>query len=255
MLRGAMLNTTSFNFSDCHVLITGGTSGIGYATAQLFHQAGATVHITGTRKNISAYDINLSSFIYHELQLTNTNSIDDVLKKIPQLDILINNAGASFPGGKSEWEPDVFAQALDINLMGAFRMATACKPLLEISTLKGGACIINIASMSGIMAVDLVPGYGAAKAGIIQMTKNLGLSWAKLGIRTNAIAPGLIQTRMTEGFADNPDICKPILKRTPLKRTGTAEEIANIALFLCTNNASFIIGQTIVADGGYSITG
>lgn len=245
----------TFDFFGSTVLITGGSSGIGHATACAFKKAGATVHITGTRHSAEDYALDLSGFVYHPLQITDKAAINALPEKIGKLDILINNAGASFPGGKSEWEPDVFAEALDINLMGAFRLAHACKPLLEQSNLPGGASIVNIASLSGIMAVELVPGYGTAKAGIIQMTKSLGQAWARKGIRTNAIAPGLIQTRMTEGFADNPEICKPILARTPLKRTGSPEDISEVILFLCSASAGFIIGQTINVDGGYSVTG
>jgi NAD(P)-dependent dehydrogenase (short-subunit alcohol dehydrogenase family) len=247
--------SVQFDFIQAEVLITGGTSGIGYATATAFNKAGAVVHITGTRSSANDYTVDLSDFIYHQLEATDKMAINTLAASLSHLDILINNAGASFPDGKNEWDPDVFAQALDINLMSAFRLSTACKALLENSNIIGGASIVNIASLSGVMAVDLVPGYGTAKAGIIQMTKNLGLSWAKLGIRTNAIAPGLIQTRMTEGFADNPEFCKPILKRTPLKRTGTAEEIAQVILFLCSSGASFIVGETIMVDGGYSVVG
>lgn len=244
-----------YDFAGSSVLITGGSSGIGYATACAFRKAGATVHVTGTRPSPHDYAVDLSAFTYHQLQVTDKAAIDALPGKIGKLDILINNAGASFPGGKSEWEPDVFDQALDINLSGAFRLAHACKPLLEQSNLPGGASIVNIASMSGIMAVELVPGYGTAKAGIIHMTRSLGQAWARKGIRTNAIAPGLIQTRMTEGFADNPDISKPIIARTPLKRVGTVEDISAVILFLCSGSAGFIVGQTLNVDGGYSIVG
>jgi 3-oxoacyl-[acyl-carrier protein] reductase len=245
----------TFDFTDTHVLVTGGTSGIGYAIATAFVKAGAHVTVTGTRASTLDYDVDLSAFTYRQLQVTDKDAINALAASLQKLDILINNAGASFPGGKSEWEPDVFAQALDINLMSAFRLSHACKPLLEKSELPGGASIINISSMSGIMAVEMVPGYGTAKAGIIQMTRSLGQAWARNNIRTNAIAPGLIQTRMTKGFADDPEICKPILKRTPLRRTGTSEEIADVVLFVCSGSASFIVGQTINVDGGYSVVG
>ena len=246
---------TTFDFTDCSVLITGGSSGIGLAIAQAFVKAGASVVITGTKAQTADYALDLSAFGYRQLNVEDKQQIKDVAASLDKLDILINNAGASFPDGKDEWDPEIFDRALHINLSSAFSMAHACKDKLSASQIAGGASIINMASLTSFMAVEMVPGYGAAKAGLVQTTKTLGLGWAKNNIRVNAIAPGLIETKMTAGFADNADMNKPILARTPLKRTGKPNDIADVALFLCSSSAQFIVGQTLAVDGGYSVVG
>ncbi len=162
-----------WDFSGCWVLVTGGSSGIGAGIAGAFRDAGARVAITGTRGAAGDYDRDLSGFEYHALQMTDAAGIARVAEAQESLDVLVNNAGANFPRGRSEWEPDAFEEAVAINLFGAFRMALACKGSLAASELEGGASVINLASMSSFFAVPLVPGYGAAKAGVVQMTKNL----------------------------------------------------------------------------------
>jgi 3-oxoacyl-[acyl-carrier protein] reductase len=130
----------------------------------------------------------------------------------------------------------------------------ACKEKLAQSPLEGGASIINMASMSSFFAVPLVPGYGAAKAAVVQMTKNLAVTWAAEGIRVNAVAPGLIESNMTSLMKGVEALEKPHLDRTPMKRWGTPEDIAPPVLFLASSAARFITGQTLAVDGGYSVS-
>ena len=132
-------------------------------------------------------------------------------------------------------------------------MAVACRDKLAGSTFEGGASIINLASMSSFFAVPVVPGYGAAKAAIVQMTKNLAVSWVRDGIRVNAIAPGLIESNMTAPMKGIEELERAPLERTPMRRWGTPEDIAPTALFLASPAARFITGQTLAVDGGYSI--
>ena len=245
-------NTIRFDFSDAHALVTGGSGGIGLGTAKALADAGASVTITGTRPAASDYDVDLTPYDYRTLQVTDPKQIHSVADSLDRVDILINNAGANFPGGKSEWEPDAFEEAVAINLFGSFRMALALKDKLADSKLEGGASIINTASMSSFFAVPMVPGYGAAKAAVVQMTKNLAVEWAELGIRVNAIAPGLIESNMTAAMKGIEELEKPQISRTPMNRWGTPEDIAPVALFLSSPGAKFITGQTICVDGGYS---
>jgi len=131
-------------------------------------------------------------------------------------------------------------------------MAVACKPLLAESRAEGGASVINLASMSSFFAVPVVPGYGAAKAAIVQMTKNLAVTWASEKIRVNAVAPGLIRSNMTAGMQGIEAVEKPLLDRTAMHRWGTPDDIAPACLFLASDAARFITGQTLCVDGGYS---
>lgn len=242
----------AFDFSGCRVLVTGGTNGIGAGIARAFLEAGADVVITGTRPSASAYDSDLSGYTYHQMLLTDTAGIERVAASLPTLDVLVNNAGCTFPGGRDESIPEVFEQAVAINLFGAYRMACACREKLRASSLDGGASIIHIASMSSFFAVPVVPGYGAAKAAIVQVTKNLAVSWVSDGIRVNAVAAGLIESNMTAPMRGVEALERPHMERTPMHRWGTPGDIAPAVLFLTSPAARFITGQTLAVDGGFT---
>lgn len=248
-------NTANYNFEGTTILITGGSNGIGYGIASAFADSGAEVIITGTQASADDYENDLSRFQYHPLLVQDREAIYQLAEKIPQLDILINNAGAAMPGGLDEYEPEVFEESVRINLFSAYHCSKAFQPQLAASELSEGASIMSIASLTSFFAIPLVPAYGASKAALVQMSKTLATAWAEQGIRVNAIAAGMIDTRMTSFMKDIPDMNDPIMARTPLKRWGNPQDIANGALFLASSHASFITGQTLVVDGGYSIVG
>ena len=249
-----MSNETSFDFSGTRVLVTGGSSGIGAAIARDFTAAGADVVITGTRASASEYDGDLSAYEYRQLELTDKKTINALAASFDRLDVLVNNAGANFPGGKHEAAPDVFEESVAINLFVGYRLAVGCKDKLAASSLEGGGSVINMASMGAFFAVPIVPGYAAAKAATVQMTKNLAATWAGEGVRVNAVAPGLIESNMTALMKGVDMLEKPFIDRTPMARWGTPEDIAPVILFLASSGAKFITGQTVLVDGGFSIT-
>jgi 3-oxoacyl-[acyl-carrier protein] reductase len=245
-----------YDYGEIRVLVTGGTSGIGEGIARAYAAAGAEVTITGTRERVAEYDgKDFSAFRYLPLDVRDAAAIEAVAAALPALDILVNNAGAAFPGGRDEYDPDVFEESLRINLAGAYRMAHACRAKLAKSTLEGGASIIGLASMTSFFGNEYVPGYGAAKAGISQLTKTLSIAWAADRIRVNAVAAGLIRTNMTAVMLADEALTTPFMSRVPMSRVGTPLDIAGAVLFLSSPAASYITGSTLVVDGGFSIRG
>ena len=244
----------TFDFGGRRVLVTGGTSGIGLGVARAFADAGAEVLVTGRKASASEYDRDLSRFEYRQAEMTDAACLDALAGEIDRLDVLVNNAGSNLVA-RDEWNPDTFAEALQLLLVSAFRLSVALKPVLAKSGIEGGGSIVNCASMSAFRAVPLVPGYGAAKAGIVQVTLNLGVAWARENIRVNAVAPGLIETGMTAIMkAEGMEALEAAeLARVPMGRWGVPEDIAPAVLFLASPAARFIIGQTLCVDGGFSV--
>ncbi len=246
----------TFDFTDAAVLVTGGTRGIGLEIARAFVDAGAHVTITGTREDEGAYDdVDLTPFTYRRCRMTEPDDIDALVGKVDVLDVLVNNAGANLPGGRSEWDPEVFAEVLTLNLTGAFRLTTGCRSFLRRSGHEGGAAVVNLGSMTSFFGLEYVPAYGAAKAAVVQLTKTLAVSWARDGIRVNAVAPGVVETDMTAPMLPIDQLTAPILARTPLARFGTAADIAPVVLFLASTGARYVTGQTLAVDGGFSVQG
>ncbi|HTJ64901.1 MAG TPA: SDR family oxidoreductase [Alphaproteobacteria bacterium] len=247
-----------FDYSGRKVLVVGGTTGIGFGVARAYREAGAEVTITGQRASAADYDADYSGFGYHKLDITALTDMKPVADALPALDILVNSAGVGWVGGEfgvHEYEPEIFEKAVRMHLTGPYRTIEACQPKLSASTLPGGGSVISIASMASFFGIETVPGYGAAKAGLVQMTKTLAIHWGKQNLRVNAVAAGLTKSAMTAWFMDDAEMTAPTLQRTPLDRIGEPEDIAGAVLYLTSAAARHITGQTVIVDGGYSIFG
>lgn len=244
-------------FKDQVVLVTGSTRGIGKAIAKAFAEEGATAIIVGrnrelaesTKNEILVKGLKAESFCGDVTNLQNVQEIvTKILDKYKRVDILINNAGITKDNlllrmSESDWD-----DVINVNLRGTFNCTkVVTKPMLKA---KNGR-IINIASVVGITGNIGQANYAATKAGIIGFTKSVARELASRGITVNAIAPGYIQTDMTAQLTDKTR--EEILKRIPLGALGTANDVSGTCLFLASQEASYITGQTIVVDGGMAI--
>lgn len=245
-----MLNGINYDFSGAAVLVTGGTSGIGLACAQGYRDAGAEVIITGRKPAADDYDTDLDGMSYRQLDVAERQDLYDLAASLSQLDILVNNAGGA---QGDEWQADCFDQSIAVNLSSVFHLSSACKELLASSQFPGGASVIGIASMTSYFGFEWTPGYGPAKAGLVQMMKTFGMSWGQLGIRANAVAAGLTRSNLTAFTFDHmQDMVDETVKRQGLKRTGEPADIAAAVLFLSSPAAAWITGQTLPVDGGFT---
>ena len=232
-------------------LVTGGASGIGYAIAMAFLEAGAEVIVTA--KSDESLDKCKTKTKYgdlkkYKLDVTNDISIDEILNEISDLHILVNNAG--LVKRALEYRIEHFAEVINTNLMGVMRMSHSVLPKLAITH----GNIINIASMWSFFGSPMSPGYTASKTGLVGLTKSLANGWYEHKVRVNAIAPGYIETKLTKPLREEKDQKEKITDRTVMKRWGVPEDIAGAAVYLASDRASYTTGTTITVDGGYSIT-
>ncbi|MEM9332921.1 MAG: SDR family oxidoreductase [Pseudomonadota bacterium] len=241
-------------------IITGGAQGIGYAVAERFLREKAKVVIadiddkTGLTAEKNLRKIGTVKYIHCNVAegLDVHNLVAGTMNEFGKIDILVNNAGVVAKADFLDISEEEFDRVLDINLKGAFlcSQAVARHQIEQIAAGESPGAIINMSSINAVFAIeDQVP-YSISKGGLSQLTKVAALSLAKYGIRVNAIGPGSIMTKILESVADNPEAKATILSRTPIGRIGDPSEIASVALFLASDEASYITGQTIYADGG-----
>ncbi|MBX4948676.1 SDR family oxidoreductase [Rhizobium binae] len=239
-------------------LVTGGTRGIGFAIAEALGEAGAKVLIAARSRNAAAEDRLTKAgvdcgFIAADLLKDDAADalITETLLRTGRLDILVNNAGIAIHGDSGEFPDAIWREIMTVNVDAVFR---ACRAALTPMRRQGGGVILNIGSISGI--VSNIPqnqvAYNASKAAVHMMTKSLASEVAAENIRVNAIAPGYIETDLSRGGIDNPDWFPIWRSMTPMGRVGQPEEVAGAALFLCSAAASYITGEVLVIDGGYT---
>jgi 3-oxoacyl-[acyl-carrier protein] reductase len=241
--KGERMSGTWPEFKGKRVLVTGGSQGIGLATAKAFRANGATVLITGTRAAATDYADDLSGYTYLQADFTRAETAAAVAKAAGEIDILVNNTGT---GRADEYTEAGFRAVIDVNLNAVMALSAALHPALKV---RGGA-IVNMGSLSSFLALRETPAYTASKAGLLGLTRALADKWAPDGIRVNMVAPGFIRTRMTEIQRTDAEYEKRLMKSVPMRRWGEPEEVAETVLFLASSRAPYITGQSIAIDGG-----
>lgn len=228
------------------VVITGGTRGIGAGVAEVMSRSGWHVISAGVSEEEIARFSGSKDIELRLLDVTDEASVDGLFSSLDRLDALVNCAGILVR--EREYELDVFQKVIDVNLTGTMRCCLASYPLLRAS----GGAIVNTASMLSYFGGPLVPAYSASKGGVAQLTKALAARWAQDGIRVNAVAPGWIETEMTEGLRRDARRNDTIMGRTPLDRWGQVEEVGALFKWLLSAEAGFVTGAVYPVDGGYS---
>ena len=252
------MSANTFDFSGRVALITGGSRGIGRATAQLFAQSGAKVVIGDVdpagSETVEAIKREGGEAIFVRTDVSDEghvkNLIETAVKTYGGLHCAFNNAGVLPPTVTLvEMDESVFDNTLAVDLKGVF---LCMKYEIQHMLQSGGGAIVNNASIAGMIAEPGISAYIAAKHGVIGLSKAAAVEYANQGIRINALAPGLVNTAMTKAWFDDPNMSAYFLANTPIGRFSQPAEIASMVLFLCSDFASFAVGQTFVIDGGYT---
>ena len=247
-----------FKLNNKIALITGGAKGIGLSIAHALGEAGAKLVIidrensTGGIEELSKANYDITFFEGDLLDRSvPQKTIDFTLEKHGRIDILVNNAGVAQHGDTDEFNDDMLDKIMDVNVDVVFRM---CRSAIPPMKKQGEGVILNIGSMSGIASNIPQPqvAYNASKAAVHMMTKSLASDYANQNIRVNAIAPGYVKTDITNLPKKYEHWYSTWSKQTPMTRMAEPHEIASAALFLCSPASSYVTGEVLVVDGGYT---
>ena len=252
-----------FSLEGKTAIVTGGGTGIGKSIAIEFARAGADVaicsrkleHLEPVVKTITGLGRrSFADVVDVRVEEQVKGMVERTVKELGRLDVMVNNAGASFRAKPEDISANGWNTVVSINLSGAF---LGCKWAGRVMMEQGSGSIINISSIAGVYGSTMMSHYGAAKAGVVMLTRELGTAWGRKGVRVNCIAPGPVET---EGYLEvlhktDPDAEKTyrtIANRVALGRWGKVEEIAYPCVFLASDAAAWITGSTLVVDGGPS---
>jgi 2-deoxy-D-gluconate 3-dehydrogenase len=248
-----------FDLSGKAALVTGGNGGIGLGMAQGLAQAGARVAIAGrdSAKNQTALTSLGDGAVALVADVCDERAcramVDEAASRFGRLDILVNNAGINIRKQPHEYSLEEWQRVIASNLTSAFVAAQAAH---RHFVRAGGGKIINIGSMMSLFGASFAAPYGASKGGIVQLTRSLACAWAKDNIQVNAVLPGWIDTALTRRAREEVSgLHERVLARTPAGRWGEPQDLAGIAVFLCSSASDFITGAAIPVDGGYSVQG
>lgn len=245
--------TDPLDFFGKRILVVGGSSGIGNGIAHGFRARGGTVTVTGTRPDsgdyLEAEDSDFTGLDYRQIDLFDRDAAERLAGDFGPVDVLVLSQGA-VRYGRAEFAREGWDAVVDVNLNSVMDCARAFHPGLAAQ----GGTIIIVSSVAAFKSTIGTPAYAASKAGAASLTKTLGEAWARDGIRVNGIAPGLVPTKLTAVTTDHPERLAASIKAIPLRRMGTPEDMAGAAVFLASPLAAYITGQTLVVDGGLTLS-
>ncbi|PZX49632.1 SDR family NAD(P)-dependent oxidoreductase [Algoriphagus chordae] len=249
-----------FSLDGKVALITGASKGIGFSIAEIYAAAGAKVVLCSRKQEaVDEMAAKLRAKGYEAIGIAcNVGNMEELpklvektIKSCGQLDVLVNNAATSpVFGPVHETSSEAYDKIMNVNLKAPFELSKLCWPHLRKSS---NPAVINISSIGGVSPEPGLGIYSVSKAALISMTKVLAKEWGEAKIRVNVICPGLIQTKFSEPLWSNEKIMSMVMKKLPIKRVGTTEEIGALALFLASPASSYTTGAVFTADGGFTI--
>jgi len=255
------MTTPIFSLEGKTAVVIGGTSGIGRTLSLGLADGGANVIASARRQeqvNETAAEIERRGRQTLRLcsDVCKRASLEELLvaslHRFGKVDILINCAGKIKRMPTLTMPEEAWAEIVDTNLTGTLR---ACQIFGKHMLERGYGRIVNIASLNSFVALNEVAAYAASKAGVVSLTRSLAVEWSKKGVTVNAIAPGVFRTALNTDLLDNTPRGQELLMRTPMGRFGRTEELVGAAIYLCSDAASFVTGETLVVDGGFLASG
>ncbi|MGH3361110.1 MAG: SDR family oxidoreductase [Nocardioides sp.] len=231
----------SYDFAGRHVLVTGGTRGLGLNLAHAFADAGARVTVTGTQYLRAWYDADLSRFGYDQLELTDRDSIAAVASRVDRLDVLVNNAPPQLPASVDTNEQQFLAHAARLGLVGPLAFGSRLRFRLGESTQRGGGTVVNAPGARSWFELD---GSTQGRAELARMTSRLATDWARSNVRVNSVDARLVLAQQSGLRVQIDRSSGPLLTRTQAPRAGTARDVRNLVMFLASTGAAGVTGQT-----------
>ncbi|KAK1441453.1 hypothetical protein QVD17_07359 [Tagetes erecta] len=259
---GTVTKSPRWSLAGMTALVTGGTRGIGYAVVEELAELGASVHTCSRNEaelnqrlqDWSVKGFNVTGSVCDASSRTERQQLLEKVSSVfnGKLNILINNVGTNIRKPTTEYTAEEYAMLMTTNLESSYHLCQLAHPLLKAS---GVGSIVFISSVAGLVHLNSGSIYGATKGAMNQLARNLACEWAKDNIRVNSVAPWYIKTSLVEHLLNDEQFLDRVVSRTPIKRPGEANEVSSMVAFLCLPAASYITGQTVAVDGGFTVNG